>query len=218
MIYRCKYSKTGEMSYIAHLDTLRIFIRALRRADIPVNYSQGYSPHAKIAFSPALGMGIESLSEIIDVDSDIELAPQYFVEKLNGALPEGLQIDTCSTHEKVEAIPTLLTHSEYAFFLPDGYDVQRLSEALERLLDSTEIVIQKKSKKGLLDINVRERIYSCSLKDGKMIAVLQNSIEGALKPTEFLEILSQLFGVEMKVVRILKVASYFIENGVQTLV
>ena len=145
MIYRCKYSKLGDMCYIAHLDLLRIFIRSLRRAAIQVNYSQGFNPHAKISFSPALGLGIESLAEVIDIDAEELITEKEMIERLNRALPEGIEILDCSILEKAKSIPTTMTHSLYEYSLKSGES--GLDSVIEDVKDKEEIIISKKTDK-----------------------------------------------------------------------
>lgn len=221
MIYRCKYSKLNDMAYIAHLDLLRIFIRALRRASISVNYSQGYSPHAKISFSPALGLGIESYAEVIDIDTSEEIPPEEMIARLNKALPEGIEILSCEIAEKLPAISTTMTHSKYEFVLEEDF-MQRMEveKALEAMRAAEEIIIMKKNKKKKkeVELDVRGRIFDCTLRNQSIYGTIQNSIDGALKPTEFLDILNQYLDQPIETERIIKVESYYIDGERRSIV
>ena len=70
---RIKFSKTGNMKYVGHLDLMRFFQRAMRRADIPIKYSEGFSPHQIMSFAAPLGIGLESVGEYVDITIDDEL-------------------------------------------------------------------------------------------------------------------------------------------------
>ena len=70
---RIKFSKTGNMKYVGHLDLMRFFQRVMRRADIPIKYSEGFSPHQIMSFAAPLGIGLESVGEYVDITIDDEL-------------------------------------------------------------------------------------------------------------------------------------------------
>ena len=92
MRIEAKFSKTGEMRFISHLDLMRLFQRALRRADLPVTITQGFSPHLKISINRALKLGVESLDEALTVHMSKAVRPTLFIELLNKNLPEGVRI------------------------------------------------------------------------------------------------------------------------------
>ena len=86
------FSKAGDMRFISHLDLMRLFQRALRRANLPVAISQGFSPHLKISIKKALKLGVESMDETLTVQTSISIDEALFRKKLNGNLPEGVRI------------------------------------------------------------------------------------------------------------------------------
>lgn len=86
------FSKTGDMRYISHLDLMRLFQRASRRAELPITVTQGFSPHLKLSITKALKLGIESTGEEAMFYLDHDLAPGEFLERLNTKLPEGVKI------------------------------------------------------------------------------------------------------------------------------
>ena len=67
MKVRIKFSKTGALKYIGHLDVMRYFQKLMRRADIPIAYSEGFSPHQIMSFAMPLGIGDESIAEYVDI-------------------------------------------------------------------------------------------------------------------------------------------------------
>ena len=87
-----KFSKKGDMKYVSHLDLMRLFQRASRRADIPVAISQGFSPRPKISIFPAIKLGLESenLEAVFVIAKEIE--SESFKRDLQGQLPEGITI------------------------------------------------------------------------------------------------------------------------------
>ena len=89
---RFKFIRGEQVKYISHLDLMRTFERAIRRANIPVRYSQGFNPHPSIVFGLPLSVGVTSEAEYADVEIDGELAPPVFLQQLNSQLPEGLKV------------------------------------------------------------------------------------------------------------------------------
>lgn len=86
------FAKKGLLKYISHLDLMRLFIRALRRADLPLKITQGFSPHPKFSIKRALKLGLESEGEEASVVLKEPLIEQEFKERLQNQLPEGIQI------------------------------------------------------------------------------------------------------------------------------
>ncbi|MCM8778823.1 MAG: TIGR03936 family radical SAM-associated protein [Candidatus Omnitrophica bacterium] len=87
-----KYSKTGLMIYISQLDLLRLFQRALRRAEVPFVLTKGFNPHPKISFKRALKLGVESFDEEVIFYLEPPMGPDLFRKKLQKQLPEGIEI------------------------------------------------------------------------------------------------------------------------------
>lgn len=86
------FAKKGAMKYISHLDLMRLFMRALRRAELPVKMTQGFSPHPKISIKRALKLGVESESEEATFALSRPLGADEFTERLQSQLPEGIRI------------------------------------------------------------------------------------------------------------------------------
>lgn len=92
------FSKTGDMIFISHLDLMRLFQRASRRANLPVTVTKGFSPHLKISITRALKLGVESETEEAIFYTEKDPAPQDFVRDINEKLPVGIRVT------KIEAI------------------------------------------------------------------------------------------------------------------
>lgn len=89
------FCKKGALRYISHLDIVRLFQRAVRRASLPVSLSQGFTPHYRIGFSNALKLGIESEGEKAVFTMDIWMDPEEFKNRINEKLPDGVKIISC---------------------------------------------------------------------------------------------------------------------------
>jgi radical SAM-linked protein len=87
------FSKTGDLRFISHLDLMRLFQRAARRAALPVTVTKGFSPHLKISVTKALKLGIASQAEEAIFYMDSETEPALFMKSMNEALPEGVKVE-----------------------------------------------------------------------------------------------------------------------------
>lgn len=89
---RFVFEKRSAMKYISHLDLMRLFMRALRRADLPIRITQGFNPHPKLSMSRALKLGVESGHEEAGIALNAYVKPEEFIARLQGQLPEGIFI------------------------------------------------------------------------------------------------------------------------------
>jgi radical SAM-linked protein len=87
-----EFSKTGMMRYISHLDLMRLFVRAMRRANLPLKLSEGFSPHPKLSLSRALKLGVESQSEQGAIVLKEFVKTDQIMGRLQEQLPEGITI------------------------------------------------------------------------------------------------------------------------------
>lgn len=92
MKVRIKFCKYGMMKFIGHLDMMRFFQKALRRAEIPVKYTEGYSPHMVMSFASPLGVGLTSDGEYFDLELTEEMEEAEALERLNREMVEGVKV------------------------------------------------------------------------------------------------------------------------------
>ena len=90
MKIRIKFSKHGNMKFIGHLDIMRYFQKAIRRAEIDIVYSEGFSPHQKISFAAPLGVGLLSEGEYMDIEVHTSKPSQEMIKALNAVMAEGI--------------------------------------------------------------------------------------------------------------------------------
>lgn len=98
--YRIRFAKVGRAAFLGHLDLVRLLSRSFRRADLPMAMTRGFSPKPRISFGPALGLGIPSLGELMDVDLEhpngVELVAAEVRDRLAAVCPPGIEIQDCS--------------------------------------------------------------------------------------------------------------------------
>jgi radical SAM family uncharacterized protein/radical SAM-linked protein len=119
--YRLRYTKLGQAAYLAHLDLVRHLPRIFRRAGLDIAYSRGFHPKPGLSYGPALGLGMPSLGELLDVKLSDELAPAELLRRLNAVSLAGIEfIAAAALPESEPALGRVLARAHYAVLLPDG--------------------------------------------------------------------------------------------------
>ena len=132
---RITFSATGPMRYVAHLDTMRTWERAIRRGGLPLVYTSGFSPHARMALAAPLPVGVVGLNELMDIWLDPPVEPAEAARSLGLALPPGLAL--VAIEEVSEALLSLqssLLAARYEAHLPAATDAGALRRSVEDLL------------------------------------------------------------------------------------
>ncbi|MBR4319590.1 MAG: TIGR03936 family radical SAM-associated protein [Oscillospiraceae bacterium] len=158
--YRIIFEKKGMSKYISHLDLNRCMMRAIRRSGLPAWYTEGFHPHLYLMFPLALSLGIESTCERMDLRLTEERSPEEIIQRLNAVLPKGLRVlEICEPVMQA----TDITDAEYQviFSSPDT----DLAEIWNAFLHQPEILIQKKTKKGLKEIDIKSMIQVQNLEN-----------------------------------------------------
>ncbi len=177
-----EFEKMGRMSWFSHLDLQNTMQRALRRAQLPVAYSQGFNPHVLTSFATALSVGCQSRGEVMEVEMDGEISPEEFAEKLNACLPDGLKVRRCAPVP--DSAPALMAKVAEA-----GYDITApnadLTQAVEAFLKAEEVMVEKRSKTKTRLVNIRPMVHeiTCAFdgKDSRLSMVLEQTNANALK-------------------------------------
>ncbi|HDM09662.1 MAG TPA: TIGR03960 family B12-binding radical SAM protein [Desulfobacteraceae bacterium] len=155
--YRFTFTKLGLMRYLSHLEMVRLMLRVLRRANIPMAHSRGYHPMPRISFASALPVGVESLVETFELETTRPMEPVQMLKEVNIQLPEGIQIT------QIEEIPlrsksARIVESTYIIRLTDS-SMLDLS-MFEKYKSERAFVIIKKGKKGPQAIDLKHWIKS----------------------------------------------------------
>ena len=157
---RIKFSKMGNLSYISHLNMMRFFERAIRRANIPILFSEGFNPHPKIVFSSPLSLGISSEGEYADFEVDDSITMNEFRERLSSQLPEGMDILNIGVlGDKVINIMRTVNYSKYELLIET--DINSFDEFNSKVFDvlsNDSIIILKKTKSKEVEKDIRGMI------------------------------------------------------------
>ena len=133
--YRVRFSKTGRLRFLGHLDLSRTILRGLRRARVPLVYSQGFNPKPRVAFGPALPVGLFSEAEYLDLETSRPLAPERILERIDRALPADLRVHAIrEIRRDVPALGQAVRAARYRVYTGNGLDLgQTLQEFRARL-------------------------------------------------------------------------------------
>jgi radical SAM-linked protein len=167
MKVRIKFQKFGMMKFIGHLDVMRYFQKAFRRANVDNEYTKGFSPHQIMSFAAPLGVGLTSDGEYVDVQLLSSEAPEVMIERMNVALTEGFRVTGWhflkdrEENQKAVTAMALVSSADYLVSLKDCYEVsdsirsqKELKKEFEQFFSGDEIIMDKKTKtkEKLVDI------------------------------------------------------------------
>lgn len=164
---RIKFSKCGSMRFIGHLDVMRYFQKAFRRAEIPVSYSQGFSPHQLMSFSSPLGIGLSSDGEYMDLTLDAVEEPERMLERINAQMNEEIRVREFTVlREEAKPSMAMLAACDYMVAARQGRQsfLERvdLDELISRFLEQETIEVHKQTKRSEKLVDIRENIYYLS--------------------------------------------------------
>ncbi len=204
--YRLRYSKLGRVAYLGHLDLVRHLPRVFRRAGLEIAYSAGFHPHPDFSYGPALGLGIPSLGEILEVRLIDDLPADELLRRLNRVTLDGVAFtDAARVGADDRALGRVLAETEYLAQLPAGLDP---APALARYAAGEPLVVRRESDRGLArTVDVRRSLRSLAACEdaearrrlewtrGATVAFsVRISTEGSARPSEVIE---ALFGREV---------------------
>ena len=161
---RVWFKKMGMSRYVSHLDLMRAMTRALRRAEVPLWYTEGFNPHPYITFALPLSLGMESMYESMDMRIEGECTNEEIFSMLKGSMPPGIDIESV---EDPVYDPKKICWGEFDIFFDCEKDSASLKALVEAMLSADELIVQKLGKKGrhkvLKDINLIEFIKEYKL-------------------------------------------------------
>lgn len=171
---RIWFSKFSRAKYISHLDLMRFMSRAVRRAGIPLWYTEGFNPHPYMTFALPLSLGTESKCESMDIRIEGEMSNDEIMKRLSESMPEGIEI-TAVTEPQMKPAEIALGEYEIEFFCDNPKD---FSASLNDILSGDELIVKKMGKSGRKkvekEINLLENIdsFSCTFTDKSAVLTI----------------------------------------------
>ncbi len=240
MKYRVKFTKTGKVRFLGHLDVMRYFQKAIRRAALPVAYSEGFSPHQIISFASPLSVGAESVGEYFDVEMKEAVDPGALADRLNAVMAEGFSVSGAvqlpdTAGHKLNAMAqvraaeylTAVTDLNYVnkLMLTKAVNIKTLhsymTDLVSHFFEKDEIPFVKHTKKTDITINLKDSLYKLEAIENSrdlitlsMLVRSSSSGAGNLKPGEVVSELFRFTDLEPPdKLRILRLETYGEKDG-----
>ena len=201
---RLVFKKDGKLKFISHLDLIRTMKGAFSRAGIPIYYSEGFNPHPKMVFALPLSIGCESVCEYLDIKLNEPMEEKELLERLNAQFPPELQF--IDVYERTTEFLSIGS-AKYEITIYEELDESAVKNAFEG-----PIIINKKSKKGMVDVDLVPGILKYTIErtsDGLRIeAILCAKQEGYVNPDHLVKGIGTKLGVELWDYDIMRSAVY----------
>ena len=187
MKLRVKFSKHGVLRFIGHLDVMRYFQKAIRRAGIDIAYSTGFSPHQVMSFAAPLGLGLESNGEYMDIEVNSLTSSKEFIKALNAQMVDGIEIleakllpgDAGNAMASVAA-------ARYTVAFRENYQPAFLTKTvMDDFYGQPEIIVTKQTKKSETTFDMKPFLFECGYDENKneIHLLVDASSAGNLKPS-----------------------------------
>ncbi len=169
---RVKFRKYGCLKFIGHLDVMRYFQKAIRRADIAICYSEGFSPHMIMSFAAPLGVGLTSDGEYMDISVKSSPSSAEAVKRLNEVMAEGIDVVSWrALPENSKNAMSIVAAADYEVRFREGCGpFNGWQEKLGEFLELSQICILKKTKKGVQETDIRPWLYNYTI-EGDVISM-----------------------------------------------
>jgi radical SAM-linked protein len=218
---RLRFTKRGKVRFVSHRDVARAFDRAFRIEQLPLAFTEGFSPRPKVSFGLALSVGHESDAEYLDVELREAVDPESLVAPLGAALPEGMAvIGAVALADRAPALQEAVTTVDFLVAPVDSHDEPVPAAVLASVLDAAhsraELPVTQVRKGKVRTEDVKPVIQSIELvRDGRPPALelsLSTQPRGA-RPREVLEALGMAAGVDLAEGRVVRTAQWIERDG-----
>lgn len=199
---RIKFRKYGCMKFIGHLDVMRFFQKVMRRADIPIAFTGGFSPHMIMSFANPLGVGVTSDGEYFDIELTEDIDMKAAVERMNQVVVEGIDIVNMVpiSDDKKQTGMSIVAAADYLSSLKSGVFPEDWKEKAAQFMNQPTISILKKTKKSEKEVDIKPMIYKLEVRDESVyMQVATGSVEN-LKPELVMQALGSFLGIDLETV------------------
>lgn len=199
MKVRIKFSKEGPVKFVGHLDTMRYFQKALRRAELPVAFSGGFSPHMIMSFAAPLGVGTESLGEYFDLELTKTVSTDEIEKRLNAAMVEGFHVLSARKVEdgKASKAMALVAAADYFVTFRDGFEPTiSWKDKIAEFYGQSEIQVTKKTKRSEKEMDIRPFIYAMEERNGGIFLSLASASANYTKPELVMDTFFKFLGID----------------------
>lgn len=186
MRLRVKFSKHGALKFIGHLDVMRYFQKAIRRAGIDIAYTTGFSPHQVMSFAAPLGVGLESNGEYMDIEVNTLTSAKELTESLNAQMADGIEIlEVRLLPDNAGNAMASVAAARYTITFREGYKPSFLTSlVIDDFCGQSKIIVTKKTKKSESTFDMKPYIYKCCFdeENSTIDLTVDASSSGNIKP------------------------------------
>ena len=178
----------GDLRFLSHHDTLRLFRRALARADLPVRYSQGFNPHPRLSIPLPRPVGVSSDSEAVVFELTKAIDENVLLDRLGSQMPDGLTLNKARPlDERARPQPELVTYR----YRPDTAPSSELSHRIRRLLESESLPVERLDNKTrrTRTIDLRSYLVDLRLEGPEIVFTVRVTGSGSARPAEIVGLL-----------------------------
>ena len=196
---RIKFRKNGVMKFIGHLDVMRFFQKVMRRADIPIAFTGGFSPHMIMSFANPLGVGLTSDGEYFDIELTEEIDMHDAVKRMNTVMVEGIEVVSMVpiSDDKKKTGMSIVAAADYLSCVKTGSFPNGWEALAYKFINQPQILIVKKTKKSEKEVDIKPMIYDFDVRENRVYMRLATGSVENLKPELVMSALSQYLGVDM---------------------
>jgi len=156
---RIRFKRGPEVKYISHLDIIRVWVRAFRRAGIGIAYSEGFNPHPRLSLAAPLATGVTGDAELMDVYLCDTVSPHNFTAAVNRQMPAGLEIlNTYQVDAGLPALQAQVTAAEYSVRITVKEEADTIRQVLTSLLEKEQLPWQHERDTGIKSYDLRPLI------------------------------------------------------------
>lgn len=199
MKVRIKFSKYDSMIFIGHLDMMRYFQKAMRRAEIDISYSQGFNPHQIMSFAAPLGVGIYSNGEYVDIQVESATTSKEMMDALNEVMVEGVDIlSVKKLPDDAKNAMASVAAASYTIRFRQGHEPSfNYRNAFNQFKEKKSIFITKQTKKSEKELDLAPSIYEMKLTEDGIYLLVDASSAGNIKPSLVMEAFYKDNGAEL---------------------
>ncbi|MFO7636581.1 MAG: TIGR03936 family radical SAM-associated protein [Clostridia bacterium] len=208
-VTRVKFQRLESTRYTSHLETMKVFQRALRRTTLEPAYSEGFNPQMKMVFGLPLQVGVVSLGEYADLSFAREYAPMEVLERLNGALPEGFRVVAAGERTIRKNIMADVAGALYEI----TYDMDAL-EMISFIQESAHLPVIKKSKNTLKEVDAKPFILRMERIGKDSLAFLLKAGQVNLNTNTLTEALRRNLGKDLNLLALKRVDLFVERKGI----
>lgn len=174
MKIRIKFAKYGALKFIGHLDIMRFFQKAIRRAGIDIKYTEGFHPHPVMSFAAPLGVGLESVGEYMDIEVNSITSTKQMQDALNRVMVEGISILSVKRlPDSVKNAMASVTAAKYRILYKNGeFPIEDMEQKISAFYELDKILVEKTTKKNVLELDLKPGIYELGMEKGTEDSIL----------------------------------------------